>query len=104
MFEFFSEEMEVKMKKCVLYDRPCIECGECNRCDLDPSKICDNCCKCIDKEGVDYSAMVIEDIIDGEENVLPCESSIDRQELKKAWQQLKDSGKWEEPIPEDIQE
>ena len=35
------------MKKCVLYDRECIECGECDRCDLDPDKICDNCMKCV---------------------------------------------------------
>lgn len=30
-------------KQCVLYDRECIDCGECQRCDLDPDKICDNC-------------------------------------------------------------
>ncbi len=30
-------------KMCVLYDRVCIGCGECDRCDLDPEKICDNC-------------------------------------------------------------
>lgn len=35
------------MKKCVLYDRDCIDCGECDRCDLDPEKICDNCMKCV---------------------------------------------------------
>lgn len=35
-------------KECVLYDRMCIGCGECNRCDLDPEKICDNCGKCLD--------------------------------------------------------
>lgn len=34
-------------KRCVLYDRECIECGECNLCDLDPTKVCDNCGKCI---------------------------------------------------------
>ena len=34
-------------KSCVLYDRECIGCGECDRCDLDPEKICDNCMKCI---------------------------------------------------------
>ena len=28
--------------RCVLYDRACIECGECNMCDLDPTKVCDN--------------------------------------------------------------
>lgn len=27
------------MKKCVLYDgKVCNDCGECNRCDLDPGK------------------------------------------------------------------
>ena len=35
------------MKQCVLYDRECIDCGECDRCDLDPNKICDNCMKCV---------------------------------------------------------
>ncbi len=35
-------------KECVLYDRECIDCGECDRCDLDPEKICDNCGKCLD--------------------------------------------------------
>ena len=35
------------IKQCVLYDRKCIECGECDRCDLDPDKICDNCMRCV---------------------------------------------------------
>ncbi len=30
-------------KKCEIYDRDCIDCGECMFCDLDPTKICDNC-------------------------------------------------------------
>ena len=34
------------MAKCVLYDRECIECGECNICDINPDKVCDNCGKC----------------------------------------------------------
>ena len=34
-------------KRCVLYDRVCIGCGECERCDLDPNKKCDNCMKCV---------------------------------------------------------
>lgn len=37
-------------KECVLYDRECIDCGECDRCDLDPDKICDNCGKCIETD------------------------------------------------------
>ena len=34
-------------EKCVLYERDCIGCLECETCDLDPSKVCDNCGKCI---------------------------------------------------------
>lgn len=34
-------------KSCVLYDRECIDCGECMFCDLDPLKVCDNCGKCL---------------------------------------------------------
>ena len=39
-------------KQCELYDRECINCGECDRCDLDPNKICDNCGKCIEMDDV----------------------------------------------------
>lgn len=35
-------------KMCLLDDtKECNDCGECDRCDLDPSKLCDNCCKCL---------------------------------------------------------
>lgn len=35
---------------CVLHaDRLCTLCGECeDRCELDPTKICDNCFRCLD--------------------------------------------------------
>ncbi len=46
---------------CILYDRECIGCGECDRCDLDPSKICDNCMKCIRGEA-DYRGIRIDGI------------------------------------------
>lgn len=49
------------MKKCVLYDRDCINCGECDMCDLDPNKICDNCGKCINLE-TDYAEIKIDKI------------------------------------------
>lgn len=49
------------MKNCILYDRVCIECGECNMCDLDPEKICDNCEKCIDVDS-DYAEIEIESV------------------------------------------
>ena len=46
-------------QKCVLYDRDCIDCGECDRCDLDPTKVCDNCMKCVMGDQ-DYRAIEIE--------------------------------------------
>lgn len=49
-------------KKCVLYDRECIGCGECDRCDLDPDKICDNCMKCV-KSDADYRGICIDGIV-----------------------------------------
>ncbi len=38
--------------KCVLYERDCIGCMECETCDLDENKVCDNCGKCIDFDDV----------------------------------------------------
>lgn len=53
-------------RTCVLYDRECIECGECNICDLDSSKVCDNCGKCIGlNSDLEYLAIKIDGIIDG---------------------------------------
>ena len=49
------------MAKCVLYDRECIECGECNICDINPDKVCDNCGKCIEVES-DYAEIEIESV------------------------------------------
>ena len=46
-------------KKCVLYDRDCIDCGECEFCDLDPTKLCDNCGKCLENINMDYAAIKI---------------------------------------------
>jgi len=58
--------------RCVLYDRECIECGECNICDLDPTKICDNCKKCIGLDGeLEYRAIKVDGIIG--ENLDPSE-------------------------------
>lgn len=56
-------------KQCILYDRECIECGECNMCDLDPSKVCDNCGKCIGMEkGLDYRAIMVDGVITADMN------------------------------------
>ena len=34
-------------QQCVLYERECTGCLECEICDLDSNKICDNCGKCL---------------------------------------------------------
>ncbi len=54
--------MEKEREKCVLYDRDCINCGECEMCDIDPLKICDNCGKCLDFK--DYASIKIDSIED----------------------------------------
>lgn len=48
----------VMKKECVLYDRECIDCGECNYCDYNPLKICDNCGKCLENDS-EYNAIKI---------------------------------------------
>ena len=54
-------------------------------CDIYPGKICDNCGKCLENEGVDIRAIRIEDIAkNGEEN------KFLEDELKKAMFDLKD--------------
>ncbi|MDQ7092733.1 hypothetical protein REC12_03945 [Desulfosporosinus sp. PR] len=55
--------MKVIGKPCILEDRPCINCGECDLCDLDPTKQCDNCCRCIDTLAGDYAEIGIDDIL-----------------------------------------
>ena len=54
-------------RQCVLYDRECIGCGECDRCDLDPEKICDNCMKCVNGNA-DYRGIAIDGILLGDDN------------------------------------
>ena len=51
-----------KYRPCVLYDRECIGCGECDRCDLDPEKICDNCMKCVNGDA-EYRGVTIDRIM-----------------------------------------
>lgn len=44
--------MEKRVQECVLYDRECVGCMECQMCDLDPKKTCNNCGQCIDFDDV----------------------------------------------------
>lgn len=70
-------------KRCVLYDRMCIECGECNLCDLDPSKICDNCGKCIGLDGsMEYRAIKVDGII--QEDMDPNDYLYDEETLDQS--------------------
>ncbi len=50
------------MKECVLYDRTCVQCGECLRCDLDPEKLCDNCGHCLETHGKEYNEIRIDQV------------------------------------------
>lgn len=50
------------MKECILEDRICTNCGECEVCDLDENKKCDNCGKCIESSA-ESRAIEIEDIL-----------------------------------------
>lgn len=52
------------MKECVLYDRACINCGECEECDLDKNKKCDNCGKCIESSAVSRAIQIDDVIVD----------------------------------------
>ncbi len=54
-------EDEMETQKCVLYDRDCIGCLECEMCDLDPNKVCDNCGKCLDIK--DFASIRIDGIV-----------------------------------------
>jgi len=42
-----SEKME---KACIIYERKCIQCGECDMCNLDPKIKCTSCGKCLETE------------------------------------------------------
>lgn len=55
-------ELMAMPKQCVLEDRVCTNCGECDRCDLDPNKICDNCMKCVNSESAAYRAIMVDAI------------------------------------------
>ena len=48
-------------QQCVLYERECIGCLECEICDLDSNKTCDNCGKCLNIQ--DAAVIKIDKII-----------------------------------------
>lgn len=66
-------------------------------CDIYSKKICDNCGKCLEENGVDIRAINIDDIAKTVE-----ENSFIEEELKKALELLNDKNK-EEDIEENIE-
>lgn len=67
-------------KECVLEDKECIDCGECDICDLNPDKICDNCCQCIDGDA-DYRGIYIDDIIENDAEEEEIENTIFKKDV-----------------------
>lgn len=60
--------MEIVMKKmCILEDKICTSCGECNMCDLDKTKVCNNCEKCLNMPKSEYYEILIDDIMNTDE-------------------------------------
>lgn len=49
-------------KECLIYDRACIKCYECEKCDLDSTKRCNNCEKCLEQSG-EYRSVKIEEFV-----------------------------------------
>lgn len=55
-------------KKCIIDNhKECINCNECNVCDLNPNKICNNCMECLNINNYDYKEIHIDGIIDEED-------------------------------------
>lgn len=51
--------MMKREKECIMCPgNPCDNCGLCDMCDLDPTKVCDNCMKCLDM--ADYNGVMID--------------------------------------------
>lgn len=64
-------------KLCILeLNKECNNCGECNKCDLNPNKKCNNCGRCLELEGYDTKAINIEQIFEEDDN------DYDEEELK----------------------
>lgn len=55
-------------RDCVLYDRQCVECGECDHCDLEPEKICDNCKRCLTTDA-EFRAIRIDGVLTPDEEL-----------------------------------
>jgi hypothetical protein len=67
-----QKENDKPMRECLLEPgKLCVDCGDCETCDLDENKICDNCCRCLGD--ADYNGVEVTEII------LPREIKLKRQ-------------------------
>ena len=55
---------------CIIEDRLCTECGECDYCEINADKICDNCCQCLSSEA-DFRGIDIDEILINTEDAKP---------------------------------
>ena len=61
--ELKMRDLKMPLRQCVLEEgKTCIECGECNICDLNKRKICDNCGRCLES-GATYRTIKIDTIL-----------------------------------------
>lgn len=70
------------MKKCVLEEKECVNCGKCDdRCELDPRKICDNCFRCLDADIRPYAEIPISGVFT-EDDYIPDPSELHVEEKR----------------------
>lgn len=61
-------------KKCIFDENlDCTDCGDCEVCDLDKNKICDNCGKCLELKGQDSKSVIIDRVIEDPEEIAKLE-------------------------------
>ncbi|ABK60773.1 MULTISPECIES: hypothetical protein [Clostridium] len=74
-------------KLCILeLNKECNDCGECNKCDLNPNKKCNNCGRCLELEGYDTKAINIEQIFEEDDD-----NDYDEEELELTRETSNDS-------------
>jgi hypothetical protein len=71
------------MEKICLLDenKKCTNCKECDKCDLNPEKICNNCGKCLDLEGYAHKEVIIDKILENPDEIEEYEESLEEEEI-----------------------
>lgn len=78
-------------KYCIFnYNKLCNNCGECDRCDIDPNKKCNNCGKCLEDEGYDMKAIEIDKVVLDGEKLDTNKNSKDSEKIAKPLAQNSD--------------